>query len=193
MLYLIRHGKTDWNAAYKLQGRTDIPLNRDGRLMAQKAAAECSNIDFDICYSSPLIRAKETAGILLNGRDIPIICDDRLMEMGFGEYEGMERCFENSDCNVNVLFQKPEQYKADKGAESMEELFARTKAFLEELVYPDLESGKNVLIVGHGAMNCSIISQIRGYDLSGFWDGMTDNCELICLVGDQMNNKMIKR
>ena len=64
MPYLIRHGKTDWNVVRKLQGRTDTPLNEDGRTMARKAAIECEDIDFDICYSSPLIRAKETANIL---------------------------------------------------------------------------------------------------------------------------------
>ncbi len=182
MLYIIRHGKTDWNAIYKLQGRTDTALNEEGRLMARKAAQDCADIDLDICYTSPLIRAKETAEILLDGRDIPLICDERLVEMGFGEYEGMERCFDIPDCNVRVLFINPEQYRADRGAESLEELFGRTKAFLDELVYPKLQEGKNVLIVGHGAMNCSIVSRIRGYDLARFWEGMTDNCKLVRLL-----------
>ncbi len=181
MLYIIRHGKTDWNVDHKLQGRTDIPLNDEGRLMAENAAKECADIDIDICYSSPLIRAKETAKILLRGRDIPVKYDDRLMEMGFGEYEGMERCLDIPDCNVKVLFKNPELYRADKGAESMEDLLGRTKAFLEEIVYPKLEAGMNVLIVGHGAMNCALTCHIRGYDLSHFWDGMTDNCKLVRL------------
>ena len=47
MLYIIRHGKTDWNAAFKLQGRTDIKLNEEGREMAQDAAMEARDIDFD--------------------------------------------------------------------------------------------------------------------------------------------------
>lgn len=83
MLYIIRHGKTEWNAKRKLQGRTDIPLNDEGRLMAEKARDEYKDIHFDVCYCSPLIRAKETAEILMKGRNIPIITDDRLMEMCF--------------------------------------------------------------------------------------------------------------
>ena len=62
MLYIMRHGKTDWNAMRKLQGRTDIPLNEEGRQMAEHARTEYAVIHFDICYCSPLIRAKETAG-----------------------------------------------------------------------------------------------------------------------------------
>lgn len=61
MLYIMRHGKTDWNALHKLQGRTDIPLNEEGRLMALKAHEEYKSWNIDVCYCSPLIRAVETA------------------------------------------------------------------------------------------------------------------------------------
>jgi probable phosphoglycerate mutase len=182
MLYILRHGKTDWNAAFKLQGRTDIELNEEGRKMAAKAAKEAECIDFDICFSSPLKRAYETARIVLKDRDIPIVCDDRLMEMCFGEYEGIERSFDIKDCPINPLFKDPINYVADKGAESFEELFKRTGDFLDDKIYPLLNEGKDILIVGHGAMNCSIVSQIKGYDLAHFWDGMTDNCKLVRLL-----------
>ena len=109
MLYIIRHGKTEWNERHKLQGRTDIPLNEDGRLMAEKAAEECRDIHFDVCYCSPLIRARETAEILLRGRDVPIIADDRLMEMCFGCFEGIENSFQKPDCPINVLFFHPDE------------------------------------------------------------------------------------
>ena len=90
MLYIIRHGQTDWNVGHRLQGKTDIPLNENGRRMAREAAAKYRNTHFDVCYSSPLQRAFETARIVLEGRDVPIIRDERLSEMGFGEHEGME-------------------------------------------------------------------------------------------------------
>ena len=67
MLYIIRHGRTDWNDRHKLQGHTDIPLNDEGRRMAENAAEEYKDVHFDICYCSPLVRAKETAEILLRG------------------------------------------------------------------------------------------------------------------------------
>ena len=83
MLYIMRHGRTDWNDLRKLQGKTDIPLNEEGRLMAEKARETYNDVHFDVCYCSPLIRAKETAEIFLKGRSIPVIYDDRLKEMGF--------------------------------------------------------------------------------------------------------------
>ena len=81
MLYIMRHGKTDWNALHKLQGRTDIPLNEEGRLMALKAHEEYKSWNIDVCYCSPLIRAVETAQIVLKNRGIPIITDERLVEI----------------------------------------------------------------------------------------------------------------
>ena len=99
MLYVIRHGKTDWNQKYKLQGRTDIPLNEEGIEMARQACERYKDVHFDVCYCSPLTRARQTAELLLEGRDVPVIYDDRLLEMGFGIYEGTEYVYDKPDCH----------------------------------------------------------------------------------------------
>ena len=100
MLYIMRHGKTEWNALNKLQGRTDIPLNEKGRQMARAAGEEYRKVPFDVCYCSPLLRARETAEILLKGRDVPILFDDRLREMSFGVCEGMTNYFQDKDSPI---------------------------------------------------------------------------------------------
>ena len=182
MLYLIRHGITDWNVRHKLQGRTDIPLNDAGREMAEAARKEYADVHFDSCFCSPRIRARETAEIVLRDRNIPSVPDDRLKEMSFGECEGLENSFGISDCKVNVLFREPEKYTdLPEGAESLEELFARTGEFLREKVDPLLAEGKDVLIVGHGAMNSSIACQVKHLPVSQFWSVRMDNCRLIRL------------
>lgn len=182
MLYIMRHGKTDWNVIHKLQGRTDIPLNDEGREMAKAARGECQNVNFDICYCSPLMRAKETAEIVLHNRNIPIVYDERLREMGFGIYEGIENSFQIPDCPINVLFQNPSQYVPVEGGESFEELFARTGSFIEEIITPALRENKDILIVGHGAMNSSIVCQVKGIPLDRFWEAGIENCKLMKLA-----------
>jgi len=183
MLYVLRHGKTDWNEERKLQGRTDIALNENGRKMAEEAAEEYKNVHFDVCYTSPLIRARETAEILLKNRDVPILEDERLVEMCFGIYEGVANSFDTPELPVNVIFKEPENYKeALPGAESFEDLFQRTGSFLDEVVYPLLKEGKDVLIVGHGAMNCSIICQVKKLPISEFWSAGIKNCKLMKLI-----------
>lgn len=183
MLYIMRHGKTDWNERHKLQGRTDVTLNDVGREMAQKAREEYKDVHFDVCYCSPLIRAKETAEIFLQGRDVPIIYDDRLIEMCFGVYEGVENIFEIPDCPMKVFFMHPEEYKVPvEGAESVEELYARTGDFLKNVVAPMIDEGKDVLIVGHGAMNSSIVCQIKNIPIEKFWSEGIENCKLMKLL-----------
>jgi len=183
MLYIMRHGRTDWNDRHKLQGRTDVPLNAEGRLMAEKAREECSHIHFDVCYSSPLIRAKETAEIVLRGRDIPILTDERLREMSFGDFEGQENTFDMPDSPILVLFKSPEKYTSSVGgAETFEELYARTGAFLQEVIDPLLKQNQDILIVGHGAMNLSIINRIRQIPIRQFWSTGIENCSLLRLI-----------
>jgi len=183
MLYIMRHGKTDWNEKHKLQGRTDIPLNNEGISMAKNAAVDYADVNFDVCYCSPLKRAKLTAEILLEGRDVPILTDDRLVEMCFGIYEGVENSFSNPDLPINVLFKNPEKYIMPvEQAESFEQLYARTGEFIREVAEPLLKTGKDILIVGHGAMNSSIICQIKNIPIEKFWDAGIENCKLMRLI-----------
>ena len=182
MLYIMRHGKTDWNLLHKLQGRTDIPLNDMGIKMAAEAAERYKDVHFDVCYCSPLIRARETARLVLEGRDVPVIIDDRLVEMGFGIYEGEQEIFEKPECPVRVLFFNPEKYVATGGAESLEDLLKRTNEFLEDTAYPLVKEGKDVLIMGHGAMNSAIIGNVKHKPLEEFWSEGIENCRLIKLL-----------
>ena len=179
MLYVMRHGKTDWNADYRLQGGTDVPLNDEGREMAREAAKKYKDVPFDICYVSPLIRARETAEIFLEGRNMPTCVDARLREMSFGIYEGTDHVYEKPDCPMYTMFKDPAHYVAQGGAESFEELFARTGEFLKEVAEPLVAEGKSVLIVGHGAMNTSIINRYRNIPLEHFWETLCKNCELV--------------
>lgn len=132
----------------------------------------------DVCFVSPLCRALETARILLRGRQIPLYQDERLKEMCFGPYEGTERIFDKPEHPLYPLFKDPVHYKAPSGAESFEALYERTGAFLFEKVNPLCSNGRNVLIVGHGAMNLSIYNRLMGVPLERFWEMPIKNCEI---------------
>ena len=184
MLYIVRHGQTDWNAIRMLQGNTDIPLNDVGRQMARDAAAQLEGIHLDVCYCSPLVRAKETAQLLLEGRDIPIIYDDRIREMCYGKFEGVKYPYGDT---IYTYFKHPENYHPDitdpdAGAETFDELFARTGEFLAEVIYPQLDEGKDIIIVGHGGMNSSIVCQIRNLPIEEYWSAGIENCKVMRLI-----------
>lgn len=183
MLYITRHGKTDWNLRHKLQGQTDIPLNEEGRKTAEQANKEYRELHLDVCYCSPLIRAKETAEILLRDRNVPILPDARLMEMRLGEYEGLENSYSIPDCPINALFLEPEKYTSSVGgAESFAELYARTGEFLADVIMPQLRQNRDILIVGHAAVNASIVCQIKGLPIGQFWSMEIGQCRLVRLI-----------
>lgn len=93
-----------------------------GEEMALEKGRE-RQFSFDICFSSPLKRAVRTAELYLTGSQTPILTDDRLCEMSFGQYEGMTVDDNFDKLPISVFFSDPLSYRADRGAESVEELF----------------------------------------------------------------------
>ena len=89
ILYVVRHGKTEWNLEHRCQGVSDIPLVDEGRESAKELVPLVSGLGIDIVFSSPLSRAYETAKIITNN-SIPINIDDRLTERDWGMNEGMK-------------------------------------------------------------------------------------------------------
>ena len=174
-LYIIRHGQTDWNRARLLQGRTDIPLNEWGTRVAQLTKEGLQDIVFDIAFTSPLIRARKTAELILEGRDIPIIDDDRLIEVNFGPYEG--ESFQLDNENLQNFFSKPEAYYSVDGSETIESVFERTGKFLLELYNKKEYENSTILISTHGAALCGLLCNIKKWDKADFWKGgLHKNC-----------------
>lgn len=176
-LYMIRHGETAWNKQRKLQGHADIPLNENGCALAEVTGKALADIKFDYVISSPLKRAVETAELVLNGRKLPIQTDERIQEIGFGEYEGM--CLEDefADPEFEKFFVAPEQYQSPQGGESIEHVRERTGAFLKELAENPEYEDKTILIATHGAAMKGLITNITGEPVSAYWrGGVHKNC-----------------
>ncbi|HET6838346.1 MAG TPA: histidine phosphatase family protein [Bradyrhizobium sp.] len=98
-IYYIRHGETEWNAAGRLQGVRDIPLNElgrkqsvaSGRILAELFARDGRSESALAFVASPLIRARSTMELVrgaLNMPPHPYAIDDRLREIGYGDWEG---------------------------------------------------------------------------------------------------------
>ncbi len=87
-LVLIRHGATEWNAARRFQGLTDVPLSPQGRAHAARVAAALRDERIERVYASDLGRALETARVVAGGT-IPVVTDRRLREFDFGSWEGL--------------------------------------------------------------------------------------------------------
>jgi probable phosphoglycerate mutase len=89
LFYLVRHGETEWNAAHRLCGRSDVPLSEAGCYQAQRLAERFKSIPFEALYSSPLRRAIQTAHPISRVIGLEPILDDRLVELNYGAWEGV--------------------------------------------------------------------------------------------------------
>lgn len=148
-IYVVRHGETKLNLLKKIQGRIDEPLNDTGKMQAIEARKKLLDVNIDLIICSPLLRAKETANIINENRNIPIIYDDKIIERGFGELEGGS--IQQVDFNSYWDYYKNLQ---DNNIESMHQLFDRVYLFLENII--NKYENKNILIVSHGGVGMPI-------------------------------------
>ncbi|MBO4700300.1 MAG: histidine phosphatase family protein [Alphaproteobacteria bacterium] len=142
MLYIVRHGKTDWNLEDRIQGVADVPLNATGRDHAYNVAEKLSGFQIQKIISSNLSRARETAQIIGDKLHIRVDYDARIREYDFGKLTGLKRA-EIDPLAVQMFFTNPTEF----GAERLEDAFARVACFLEDNDYD-----KNTLVVTHGGV-----------------------------------------
>lgn len=186
-IYIVRHGETVWNAMNLLQGRADIELNESGREVAGKTGEALETVHFDKIYSSPLIRAYETACLIRGHRNIAIERDERLRELCFGVSEGHN--FKEMQADLHSpfyhFFRDPEKYYPPEDGESFEEICERTASFMKEVVEPQGTSLERIMIVGHGAMNKAIMCHVLGHGIDEYWSGgLQKNCNVIIVDYD---------
>ncbi len=181
-LYIIRHGETVWNTKRRLQGQTDTQLNENGRELARITAQALRDVPFDLAFTSPLQRAAETAEIILGGRNVPIIKEERIREISFGVFEGkciLPDAHEIEDPDFHYFFDAPEKYCPPGEGESLDSLIRRTGSFLDELKGKKEFADKTVLISTHGAASRALLANITGCPRSSFWGkGVPKNCSV---------------
>ena len=143
MIYIIRHGQTDWNIEHRTQGHTDIALNKNGIEQAELITQKIVNFKIDNIISSDLKRAYMTAQIINKNFNKIIETDKRLREFCFGTLEGITRDKITQEI-WNDFNKNPKQFNA----ETKEEIFNRIKSFINDIKSNNIN--KNTLVVTHG-------------------------------------------
>ena len=162
LVYVARHGETDWNAAGRWQGHTDVPLNDRGRAQAKAMAALLRGARLAGVVASDLSRAHETASIVATELGIPLVYGDRdLRERGFGVFEGRTR----AECEL----QHAEAWRAwldhrkpPEGGEAIEALTARVVAAVGRAAERVARDGEPALVVTHGGALRSVVASVTG-------------------------------
>ena len=166
-LILVRHGQTDWNREYRVQGQSDMPLNRTGLAQAEAIAMALKAEPIEAIYSSPLKRAYQTAKAIRQIHPVEIITNEGLKELDVGEVDGLYY--------PSLKTETPEffaAWMADPGSvrwpggETLPELQHRVWNAVQEITSND-HSG-SVVITSHFFTLLTLLCRILGLELASF-------------------------
>lgn len=169
MIYIVRHGQTDWNLEGRSQGHADIELNSTGLKQAEEIKEMLKNYNFDLVFSSPLKRAYKTAEIITNKE---IIVDNRLIERSNGDLDGFKK--EIIDNLVDLRDINETRYNIEKLTDFRE----RIKSFFDEITekYPN----KNILVVTHAGVSIYTRCYFEGEPKDNDYESYKlKNCEIL--------------
>lgn len=191
MIYIVRHGQTEFNLSQKLQGTCNSNLTELGISEAKLLAESLKHVHFDKCYCSPLGRAVHTAEILTEGRDIPFETDQRMVEMSFGSWEGKDKAtlLEVWPDAYRIFFEEPENYVPEDG-ETYQELFERVGSVIPMLL--EEARDENILLVSHGVWIKVFINLVKNRPLAQLWaPPYIHNTALTIMESDGKEFKMV--
>jgi broad specificity phosphatase PhoE len=183
--YFLRHGQTDWNVNNLIMGHQDIPLNQTGIEQAHNMSNILRTLEFDVIWSSPLLRARQTAEIINQSLKYPIYVNENLKERGWGEGEGQTQKELFLSLKPKLEENLTEKIDIPMGAEAKQQFQFRIVKALNEVFTHD---NKIPLIVGHGGFFRVLTSLLIQKSLTA------DNCALfsICPPTEQIRSWHIR-
>lgn len=176
-LLLVRHGETEWNREGRFQGQIDVPLNDNGRAQAARAAEFLAPVPLDLAFSSPMLRPKETAEIILErhpGLSLHLL--DGLREIGHGLWEGKYEADIEGDY-PGLLHQwqtAPETVQMPEG-ENLQQVWDRAVAAWQEIVakaaraQEEAQRPLTAMVVAHDAVNKALLCHLTGLGPDCIW------------------------
>jgi len=177
-LILARHGETEWNSAFRFQGRTDVPLGGRGLAQAELLALRLAKVPLDRIYSSPLARAHQTASVVagMNENTGEVTAIEEFSEMSFGRWEGL-RIDEVRELYPALYssWRDDPSSTVPPGGESFSDLVSRVGRGLQETLSRD---GDTLLVVCHGGTIRAALSFLAGIPSTSAWKFRMDNCSI---------------
>ena len=171
-LLLIRHGETDWNRDRRIMGRQEIGLNETGRLQALSLKESLAQFSVDAVYSSPVCRARETAQILVEDRDLAPQYDERLVEIHYGDWVGKTFDEVRSLPDYTPYFTRLQTPVAPNG-ETLFQVRDRALDFVRTIreAHPD----QTVLAVSHADWIKCVVMEFLSIPFENIWKFRIDN------------------
>jgi len=168
-LVLVRHGQSEWNAKNLFTGSYDSYLTDKGKEEAKQTGLSLSHIQFKTVFSSTLVRAYDTARIIMENNDYdspPIDEFDELKERDYGDLTGLNKSdlVQIHGAELVKIWRRDYIIKPP-GGESLEDTFNRIVPFYRKQIVPKLDEG-NVLVSAHGNSIRALMKYIEDIPIS---------------------------
>lgn len=164
-LFLVRHGQSKWNLENRFTGWKNIDLTPDGENEAAKAGRLLGSEQVDVAFTSALIRAQRTLTIILDEidrADTPVFKDEALNERSYGSLAGLNKAETAEKYGAEQVHIWRRSYDiAPPEGESLKDTYDRVIPYYEKNIRPQLEQGKNVLVVAHGNSLRSLVMYLE--------------------------------
>lgn len=170
---LVRHGETDWNRDQRFQGQIDVPLNPQGRVQAAQAAEFLQPIPIDDAVSSPMLRPKETAEIILQSHPkVSLRLNPLLCEISHGLWEGkLEAEIEAAYPGELHQWQRAPETVQMPAGENLQQVWERAVQAWQQILAetPASDQPLTTLVVAHDAVNKALLCYLSGLSPAYFW------------------------
>jgi len=186
-IYIVRHGQTDWNRDEIFRGRADRPLTELGRRQAEAAGEALRDVQIEAIYSSPLVRALDTAAPTASIHRLETQVDGGLIDIDYGEWQGVSR--------ADVIERYPELHRTWSeaphlvifpGGESLADVRSRVLPATKHLA--SSHPGATIALFSHRVVIKVLLGALLGLDDSHFWEIRQDPgaVNLVEISGDRV-------
>jgi broad specificity phosphatase PhoE len=186
LVYIVRHGATDWNQAGRIQGQLDVPLNADGRAQAKLVAQRLVHAEVTALYSSDLLRAYETAQIISRAVGLPVIQKPGLREIHFGAWQGLTvEQLRARDPDIYAARRENPYDVPPPGGQTWRQFYQRTVQALHDIL--QATDAQRLIVATHSGV-CTVLGlEALGLGYTGKRTFGNANCAIhtIAVAGDR--------
>ena len=184
----VRHGETDWNRSRRIMGRQEIGLNETGRFQSLALKQALKGFPVDALYTSPILRARETADILSEERPVRPVDDERLVEVDYGDWVG-KTFAEVRETPGYVPYFKRLDSPVAPGGETLYQVRDRMLDFLRDL--KERHADQTVLVASHADTIKCLLMAVLEIPFANIWRFRIDNVSVSLFESDASEDRII--
>lgn len=191
-IYLVRHCESEGNKSRIFQGQHDTDISEKGAKQLSFLANRFKDVKLDKIYASRLIRAHKTAKAVADAKGMDVITNNAFIEINLGDFDGKpwDYIFDNNPDLKQAWYYAPQNF-APPGGESMQEVYARAKKGLAQIINDPENKDKSILIATHGCLLRSLLCYVMFDDITRLIEVPgSSNTAVTLLVCDEAGTKI---